>query len=134
MTARLVRQRRWALAALVGVIACGLALQFVRDLPMADPLGTVLYAAAVYLVVCLIAPRQRPLTVTAVSLGTCAAVELFQLTSFPAALAAAFRPAALLLGTTFAWPDLLAYAVGCAAAGALDHLAEGSRRSGKPLS
>ncbi|WP_232662933.1 DUF2809 domain-containing protein [Pseudonocardia sp. TRM90224] len=125
MTAPVARQRRWVLVALAGVIACGLVLQLLREFAIADHVGNVLYAAAVYLAVCLVAPRLRPRTVTAVALAVCVAVELLQLTPAPAALAAAFRPAALLLGSTFAWPDLLGYAAGCLVAGTIDHRLNG---------
>lgn len=115
-----MRRRSLLLLALAGVVVAGLALQLVRELPFADLAGTVLYAAAVHLVVCLVAPGVRAATVAGVALAVCVAIELLQLTPLPSALAAAFRPAALLLGTTFAWPDLLAYAVGVGIAYAID--------------
>lgn len=119
-----MRRRQHLVLALVGVIAAGLALQLLRELPLVDAAGTVLYAAAVHLVVCMVAPGMRAVTVAGIALAICVAVELLQLTPLPSALATAFRPAALLLGTTFAWPDLLAYAAGVGVLWGIDRARE----------
>lgn len=124
-----MRRRSLLLLALVGVVAAGLALQMLRELPLADPAGTVLYAAAVYLAVCLVAPALLAATVAGIALAFCVAIELLQLTPVPGAFAAAFRPAALLLGTTFAWPDLLGYGVGVGLVWVIDRARE--RRTGR---
>ena len=89
---------------------------------LGDAAGDALYAVMVWLVVALVAPRTRTRTLTAVTFGLCALVELAQLTGGPAAAVDAFPPARYLLGTTFVATDLLAYAVGCLAAAVLNRL------------
>ncbi|MCL7382062.1 DUF2809 domain-containing protein [Streptomyces sp. 35G-GA-8] len=74
--------------------------------------GDALYTVLVYTLVVLVAPRVRPLVAGAVALGFSWAVELLQLTSVPAELAARSVLARLVLGSTFNAPDLLWYAVG----------------------
>ncbi len=69
--------------------------------------------------VVLVAPRTRPVAAAGAALAFSCAVELFQLTGVPAALAAHSRLAPLVLGTSFHAPDLLWYAVGAAAGGAV---------------
>ncbi|MCC2333189.1 DUF2809 domain-containing protein [Cellulomonas wangsupingiae] len=91
----------------------------------ADLAGGALYAALVQLLVLLAAPRARPRAAAAWSLGACVAVELAQLTAVPAHLAAAWPPAAYVLGSTFVATDLLAYAGGVAVVTAADALAHG---------
>lgn len=108
--------RRWPLAAAAAVVvALGLAA---RGLPGAvgDLAGGVLYAVLVTLLVALVAPRARPVTLGAVALVVCAAVELAQLTGVPAQVVDVVPPLRYVLGTTFHAPDLAAYAVGAAAA------------------
>lgn len=108
--------RRWPLAAAaVGVVTLGLA---VRGLPgsAGDLAGGVLYAVLVTLLVALVAPRARPVTLGVVALAVCVAVELAQLTGVPAAVVDVVPPLRYVLGTTFHAPDLAAYAVGAAAA------------------
>ncbi|MGW6599460.1 ribosomal maturation YjgA family protein [Streptomyces sp. NPDC055036] len=79
--------------------------------------GDALYTVLVYTLVVLVAPRVRPLVAGAVALGFSWAVELLQLTSVPAELAARSVLARLVLGSTFNAPDLLWYAVGALCAG-----------------
>ncbi|MFC4942125.1 DUF2809 domain-containing protein [Pseudonocardia sp. GCM10023141] len=114
------RRRAVVLLVLVAVIAVGLVLQLFRASPLADHAGNVLYAGAVYLGVCLLAPGARWTRVAAVALLLCVAVEVLQLTPVPGAVAAVVPGARLVLGSTFVWTDFLGYAVGVALAAALD--------------
>jgi hypothetical protein len=75
-------------------------------------LGDALYAVAVHLVVALLRPQWRSSKVALTAAGLCAAIELFQLTGIP--MQYARTPLRWVLGTSFAWEDLLYYAVGIA--------------------
>ncbi|MEN1974784.1 DUF2809 domain-containing protein [Cellulomonas sp. P4] len=78
----------------------------------ADVLGDALYAVLVLLLVSVAAPRWtlRRRAVAAVVL--CWVVEAAQATGGPALLVDRWPPATFVLGTTFAWRDLAAYAAG----------------------
>ncbi|WP_166788076.1 DUF2809 domain-containing protein [Cryobacterium glaciale] len=89
---------------------------------MGDFAADALYAVLAYLAVSFIAPRLRPQGTATVSYLVCVAIEAAQLSPGPAALADVFPPARLVLGTTFAPVDLLAYAVGALAALVCDRL------------
>lgn len=81
-------------------------------------LGDALYAAMVYLGWALLAPGTRKDRRALGALGLCAAVELFQLTGLP--MQVAHTPLRWVLGTTFAWEDLVYYALGTAGISLLD--------------
>lgn len=95
----------------VALVGVGLVVSRV-DHPVADPVGDALYAAFVFAVLVVVAPRARSATVAGVTLAICAAVELAQLTGIPAAVVDAVPVARYALGTTFVAVDLLAYGVG----------------------
>ena len=95
--------------------AVGSAIDVVGDVA-----GGVLYAVLVVQLLALVAARARTRTLVAVGFAVCVAVELAQLTGLPAAVGEVLPAARLVLGSTFVATDLLAYAVGCALAGALD--------------
>ena len=99
----------------VALVAVGVAVSRVEH-PAADPVGDALYAAFVFALLVLIAPRARSGVLAAVTFGICAAVELAQLTGVPAAIVDTVPVARYALGTTFVAVDLLAYAVGAALA------------------
>lgn len=107
------------MAAAAVVLVCGLVVSRGGDLG-ADLAGGALYAALVQLLVLLVAPRTRPAVAATVALTVCVAVELAQLTPVPAAVVAAWPPAAYVLGSTFAPADLLAYAAGVLVVAAAD--------------
>lgn len=112
--------RRAALLLAAGcVVVLGLVVSRGSGL-VADLAGGVLYAALVYLLCALVRPDAAPRRVGAVALGICVAVEVAQLTGAPAAVVGVWTPLRYVLGTTFATPDLLAYAAGCAGAAVLD--------------
>lgn len=107
------RVHRRGVALAVGpVVAAGLVTARVGAGAAADVLGDALYAVLVLLLVSLAAPRWslRRRAVAAVVL--CWVVEVAQATGVPALLVDRWRPAAFVLGTTFAWRDLAAYAAG----------------------
>ena len=97
--------------AAVGLVALGLLVSRL-DHPLADPVGDALYAAFVYALLVVVAPRARARLVAVAAFGLCALIELAQLTGVPAAAVDAVPAARYVLGTTFAALDLVAYAVG----------------------
>lgn len=116
-----LRRRLMLVAAVLCIVPMGLAARFLLGGWVADVAGGVLYAVLVYLLVAFCFPQRRPLFIAVVSLGVCWAVELLQLTALPRDLGAVFPPIRLVLGTTFAAWDLLAYAAGVAAAWLAEH-------------
>ncbi|WMY76878.1 DUF2809 domain-containing protein [Citricoccus sp. I39-566] len=117
------RPRRPALAAAaVATVGLGLGVRSLAEGAWTGPTGDALYAVLVYLIVAWCAPRRAPRVVTGVAVVLCWLIELFQLTGLPLALAEEWWPARLVLGTGFAWVDLLSYAAGGAVAGAVDAL------------
>ena len=126
----IARRRVFAGAALLLVIALGLAS---RRFPLGQAwwdksLGDVLYAAAVYSLLALVRPHLGVGRVTVVALAFCVAVELFQLTGLPAQYAY-LPPVRWILGTRFAWHDLVCYGIGIALIALLDRLAMRPRYS-----
>ena len=81
--------------------------------------GDALYAALLYLLLRAGWPRWRARHAALISLILMAGIESFQLTGIPAAMARSgsvlLKIGAIVLGTGFAWRDLLAYAVGIGA-------------------
>ena len=93
-----------------------------------NPVGDALYAVLVYVLVVLVAPSLAAARAAPLAFGACAAIELLQLTGFPAAVVDVVPAARYVLGTTFHAPDLLAYAVGVAVAAVTDVLVRRRRR------
>jgi hypothetical protein len=114
------RRRAQLGAAAVVILVTGLAMQAFRPATWADVAGTALYAALVYVVLATVWPSTSPLHMGLTAAAVCVGVELLQLTSIPVSLSAAFDPARLVLGTTFAWADLSAYLAGAGLAAVLD--------------
>ncbi|MFF9562942.1 DUF2809 domain-containing protein [Leifsonia sp. NPDC014704] len=127
-------RRRIALAgAGLALVVVGLAVARGMDGAVAAFVGDALYAALIVVVIAFLAPRASAVTVAVAAFAVCAAVELFQLTGLPRALAGTVPAVALVLGTTFQWTDLVAYAIGAMLAGAVDAVsrrAAGSSRGG----
>lgn len=124
------RTRRLVAAAMLALLLCaGLTVHVVLpETSATDIAGDILYAAAVYTGLVLLAPRAAPLVVAAVAAVWGLAIELFQLTGLPAAAGAAFPPAALVLGTVFDPRDLVIALVVPVAAGAIDAAVSTRRR------
>ncbi|MCH0538295.1 DUF2809 domain-containing protein [Streptomyces sp. MUM 203J] len=114
----MLRTRSAAGAAAVLTVAAGLGVRSAATGVVAKYAGDALYTVLVLALVVLVAPRLRPWAAAGWALGISWAVELFQLTGVPAALAAhpvVGTPARLVLGTSFNTPDLFWYGVGAAA-------------------
>lgn len=116
LLARRLKRAVAVLAASAVVICIGLAVHFTVYGPVGDFSADALYAVLAYLAVSFVAPRVRSQVIAGVSFLVCAAIEVSQLSGGPAALAEVFPPARLILGTTFAPLDLVAYALGVGAA------------------
>ncbi|REE02487.1 uncharacterized protein DUF2809 [Citricoccus muralis] len=76
----------------------------------------------IYLLIALVLPARPRVLVAGLALAGCLAVELLQLTGLSADLGALWPPLRLVLGTTFGFADLVAYAGGVALAYATDRL------------
>lgn len=105
--------RRWPLiptaAAIVGV---GMAARFGLSGVVANVAGVALWSVLVYVLVLLVRPSLAPVMCAGVTLGVSWAVELFQLTPIPLALAEVSVLFRLALGTHFDPLDLPAYLLG----------------------
>lgn len=99
------------------VVAIGLAARFLLTGAVANFSGVALWSVLVYLLVVLAKPDVRPPVATAITAAISLAVELFQLTGVPLALADVSVLFRLALGTHFDASDLPAYAAGSLAAG-----------------
>ena len=109
-----------ALGAALLILAAGLTVRAVTAGAFAKYAGVALYAALVYALAVLLAPRVRPLWTATAAVAFCWLVEFAQLTSVPANLSARSGLARLVLGSTFHPPDLFWYVVGVAATAGVD--------------
>jgi hypothetical protein len=98
----------------------GLAVARSGTGPWADPAGDALYAALVYVLVLLVAPRASPWVAAGVATVSCTLVELAQLTGIPAELVGHAPVLRYALGTTFNAVDLVVYAVAATLAALVD--------------
>ncbi|CAD5959950.1 ribosomal maturation YjgA family protein [Streptomyces cyaneofuscatus] len=126
-----VSPRVVAAGAAAVTVAAGLGVRAASDGAVAKYAGSALYTVLLCALVALSAPRARPVAVAATALALSWAVELLQLTGVPAGLSARSTAARLVLGSTFNAPDLFWYAVGAAAAWAVQ---AGARRLARPSS
>lgn len=107
---REVRVRWVTLGAAVLTVAVGVVG---RRLPVVgDPLGGVAYVVLIALLVLLVRPRTTAWTAAASGTAIGVGVELLQLTPVPGVLTSILPPLRWVLGSTFAWTDLLWYALG----------------------
>jgi hypothetical protein len=112
----------------VVVVILGLSTRFALPGTLGDVAGGLFYAFCVYIVLAMIVPQARPIILASIAFALCAAVELLQLTDFPSTLAQLIPPARLVLGTTFAWSDLLVALVGVLIALLTDVIGQINRR------
>lgn len=110
------RRRLILLGAMLAVLALGLVW---RSPHLPFPLwlrkygADALWALLVYLLVRFPAPKARPITSAAIAFGFAVLIEFTQLYHAPWIDALrATRLGALILGSVFNWPDLVAYAAG----------------------
>ncbi len=103
-------------------IALGLGIRALSTAAWTGPAGDALYAVLIYLLVAILLPARSRVLVAGLALTVCVAVELLQLTGLSAELGALWSPLRLVLGTTFGFADLVAYAGGVALAYAVDRL------------
>jgi hypothetical protein len=106
------------LAAVGGLIlVTGLLVHVTLRSAAGNFVADALYAVMLFVVVSFVFVRTSGWRIALVTFLACVGIELLQLTGLPAYLAGVFPPTRLLLGTTFAAVDLVAYLVGAAAAG-----------------
>ncbi|MEY9854236.1 hypothetical protein ABH923_003914 [Leifsonia sp. EB41] len=131
----LARRRALLIVAAIATVVAGLTVHETVDSWAGAFAGDALYAVLIFLLVAVVAVRAASAVVGGVAFAVCAAVELFQLTGVPAYLSATIPGVELVLGSTFQWSDLVAYAVGAALAAAVDagirRRAAGSSRGGR---
>ena len=126
--------RFWLLGAVIG--AGLLSRPGTTGLILVDKyLGDSLYAVMIYLLL-----GRGPIGWRAVwAMGIVSAIEMFQITGVPARMVADTAPlpriAGRLLGTVFAWGDLLAYGVGIGVAAGIEalYVHESKGRIGRDL-
>jgi hypothetical protein len=129
VTVRRLSQRRAVyIICLVVVSGAGIASRvFYLGHPLLDKyLGDAVYAIFFYLLLGIIWDRWQPRTKAGLTLAFVLVVEVFQLTSIPLQFSQSdsfcLRFASILLGTRFAWWDIVAYLVGIAGIYLLDRL------------
>lgn len=114
-------RRLWLLVHVVLVVVAGLVVfRQGGGTWWGGAAGDALYAAMIYLIVAIAFPRTKIAVVAVVTFAICAAIEVFQLTGVPADWGRTFWPIRLVLGVGFDPLDLVAYAVGSAAAAGYD--------------
>lgn len=102
------------------VVVVGLAARFGLSGTVADLAGGVLYTVLIYVLAAWLRPGWRPTKVAAAALAFSVAIELLQLTSIPADLVNRFSAWRVVVGSSFAATDLLAYVVGAMLAAGAD--------------
>src|SRR6476619_7108003 len=105
------RARLRCLLWLAVTVAIGIASRRLRlGVPLWDKsVGDVLYAVMIALLVAFVRPSAAPRVRTAIAFGICLAIELFQITGIPIALAAKRPWVHWILGGSFAWHDVACY-------------------------
>ncbi len=104
--------RRWALLAVPLTVVSGLGSRAVLGGLPAKIAGDALYTVLIYVLAAVVRPGVRPSRAFAVALGLSFAVEIAQLTPYPAWLSSKHVLLRLVFGTTFGFIDLAGYTVG----------------------
>jgi hypothetical protein len=100
-------------------VAAGLGSRALLGGLAAKVAGDALYTVLVYVLVVVVRPDVRLARAFAVALGVSFAIELAQLTPYPAWLSSKHVILRLIFGTTFGFVDLAGYVVGAFVAVAL---------------
>lgn len=98
------------------VIALGLSSRRILHGHPAKLAGDALYTVLLYVLVLVVRPDASPRRAAAIAIGASFAVELLQLTPYPAWLSSKHVILRLIFGTTFGFEDLLGYVLGGALA------------------
>jgi len=98
------------------VLVVGLAARFGLSGELADFLGVALWTVMVYVVIVFVHPKIAPLQAGLLAAAIGIAVELAQLTPYPAALAERISIFHLIFGSSYDPGDLPAYPAGAALA------------------
>ena len=122
---RLGRRARLGIAAAC-ILLAGLAVHAFADGLVGGFAGDALYAALIVVLVAWLVPRAARWVAPALALAFCWAIELLQLTPVPRAIETRIPGSYFVLGSTFQWIDLAAYAVGVAAVAMVSRPAAGS--------
>jgi hypothetical protein len=107
-----LRVRSWPLLAVPVVIAAGLGSRTVLAGLPGKIAGDALYTVLIYVLALAVRPALRTSRAVAIALGLSFAVELAQLTPYPAWLSSKHVILRLVFGTTFGFLDLAGYVVG----------------------
>jgi hypothetical protein len=111
------RRRRMLAAVAVLILVTGLLVHFTLESAAGNFVADALYAVMLFVVLSFVFVRTSGWRIALAAFLICVGIELFQLTGIPSSLAEVFPPIRLLLGTTFAAIDLVAYFLGSVAAG-----------------
>jgi hypothetical protein len=122
---RLGRRARLGIAAAC-VLLAGLAVHAFADGPVGGFAGDALYAALIAVLFAWLAPHAARWVAPVVALAFCWAIEFLQLTPVPQAIESRIPGSSFVLGSTFQWIDLAAYAVGVAVVALVSRPAAGS--------
>jgi hypothetical protein len=126
-----LRARRVALIAVPLTVAAGLGSRALLGGLPAKLAGDALYTVLIYVLVVVVRPDVRLGRAFAIALGASFAVELAQLTPYPAWLSSKHVILRLIFGTTFGFVDLAGYVIGAVVAVALHAAARERARSGR---
>src|SRR5580693_612610 len=125
-----LRARRAALFAVPLTVVSGLGSRAVLGGLPAKIAGDALYTVLIYVLAAVVRPGVRPSRAFAVALGLSFAVEIAQLTPYPAWLSSKHVLLRLVFGTTFGFTDRAGYVVGALFASAVHALVSAARRRG----
>lgn len=118
-----LRRRALPLLLVPLVIGAGLGSRWVLAGLAAKLAGDALYTVLIYVLTLAARPETRIARAMAVALGVSFAVEIFQLTPYPAWLSSQHVILRLIFGTTFGAVDLAGYVMGALLAAGLHWIA-----------
>lgn len=122
-----IRARLLPLALVPVTVVAGLGSRLVLHGLAAKLAGDALYTVLIHVLVTVVKPSVRPTRAASIALGVSFAVEIAQLTPYPAWLSSKHVLLRLIFGTTFGLEDLVGYVIGAAFALAAHRLVTRSR-------